>query len=225
LLAKQKEIIGIINLMNTGPRENPMKKKLKGFKIAILASDGFEESEMIKPKKALEKEGAIVHLIAPQNTPLRSWHQNKWHKKYPVHASLGRTKPETYNALLLPGGVLNPDKLRMNKKAVKFMNHFFKENKPIAAICHAPLSLIETKRLKNRKMTSYPSIKTDLLNAGAQWENKAVVLDKNLITSRTPKDIPQFVRTLIKVAVRKINTEKKLVRLKIQDIAAKPFIK
>lgn len=200
--------------------------KLKGFKVAILACDGFEEKEMTVPQKALEKEGAIVHLISPQAGKIKSWYQNKWHKTFPTHARLEKAKPETYSLLLLPGGVLNPDKLRTCKLAIEFIDHFFKKNKPIAAICHAPVTLIETKRLRYRKITSYPSIKTDLVNAGARWQNKPVVVDKNLITSRTPKDLPWFVKTIIKTSIKEkmSRNNRQYKKEKMKEIARKPFI-
>ena len=201
--------------------------KLKGFRVAILACDGFEETELAYPKRALEKEKALVHLIAPKTKKIKSWRDNKWHKSYPINVLLEKAQPKSYDALLLPGGVINPDKLRTSKTAIKFIEHFFKKNKPIAAICHGPLSLIETKRLRNRHLTSYHSIKTDLLNAGAKWENKAVVQDHKLITSRHPKDLPLFIKALIQEFVR----EKDLIKRKnyrkdsLIEIIKKPFIK
>jgi protease I len=176
-----------------------MDKILKNIKVAILLCNGFEEDEMTKPHAALKKAGATVHLITPKGNTVRAWKNGKWTKKYPIDLKLNKAKPGDYDALMLPGGVINPDTLRTDVSAVKFVNDFFKINKPIAAICHGPLTLVETKKLKNRKVTSYHSIKTDLMNAGAHWKNKEVVIDGNLITSRSPKDIPAFNKALIKM--------------------------
>ena len=174
-------------------------QKLKDKKIAILLCDGFEEVEMTQPRKALEKEGAIVHLIVPEQTSVYSFRHDHWGKKFKTDVLLKNAKPTEYDAVLFPGGVLNPDKLRTYKAAVKFAKHFFKNKKPIAAICHGSITLIETDDLKNRTMTSYPSIKTDLINAGVKWKNKQVVIDNNLVTSRNPKDIPAFNKAIIKL--------------------------
>jgi protease I len=175
-----------------------MKEKLKGIKVAILLCDGFEEVEMTKPRAALEKEGAIVHLITPKATYVKAWNHDRWSTKYKVQVKLEKAKPENYDVLLLPGGVINPDTLRTQKAAIKFVKTFFKNKKPIAAICHGPLTLVETGNLKGRKLTSYHSIKTDMKNAGAHWQNKKVVVDGELITSRQPSDIPAFNKAIIK---------------------------
>jgi protease I len=182
-----------------------MQKKLANLNIAILLCDGFEESEMAKPREALKKAGATLHLISPDATEVRSWLHNKWSKKYKVDLKLKDANPADYDAILLPGGVLNPDKLRTYKEAVNFVKHFFKKDKLVAAICHGPLTLIETGYLKGRNLTSYHSIKTDLINAGAKWKNKQVVVDKNLITSREPKDIPAFNKAIIDLLYRENN--------------------
>ena len=174
-----------------------MKGKLQNLKIAVLLCDGFEETEMTKPREALIKAGATVHLITSKAKKVTAWLNGKWSKQYKIDVQLKDAKPNDYDALLLPGGVLNPDKLRTDKKAVKFVESFLKNQKPIAAICHGPITLIETGKLKGRKLTSYHSIKTDLINAGATWQNKPVVIDKNIITSREPKDIPAFNKTII----------------------------
>lgn len=182
-----------------------MKGKLSNIKVAVLLCDGFEEVEMTKPCAALKAQGAIVHLISSKTGKVKAWNHDKWSKQYKVDVKLEKAKPENYDALLLPGGVMNPDKLRAEKSAIKFANYFFKNNKPIAAICHAPLTLIETGKLYGRKMTSYPSIKTDLINAGAVWQNKKVVIDDNLITSRKPSDIPAFNKAIINLFAKKQN--------------------
>lgn len=173
-------------------------KRLKNTKVAVLLCDGFEESEMLKPRNALKKAGATVHLISPNSGRVKGWSHGKWTKPYKVDFTLGKVNPNQYDALLLPGGVMNPDQLRSNKKAVKFAASFMQKKKPVAAICHGPLTLIETKKLKGLKMTSYHSIKTDISNAGAKWQDKQVIVDKNLVTSREPKDIPAFNKAMIK---------------------------
>jgi len=174
-----------------------MTKTLQGIKIAMLACDGFEESEMVEPRKALQKAGAMVELIAPEKNHIKGWKHDRWTKEYKVNVKLENAKPQQYDAIVLPGGVMNPDKLRTYKKAVAFVNHFFNNKKLVAAICHAPMTLIETGKLKNRRLTSYHSIQTDLKNAGAKWQDKRVVIDKALITSRKPDDIPAFNKAII----------------------------
>lgn len=173
-----------------------MIRKLNHKKIAILLCSGFEESEMTKPRQALQKAGATVHLISPESQ-VKGWRHSHWTKKFKVDINLEQADPKSYDALVLPGGVINPDKLRTYKTAIKFIKYFFKNKKPIAAICHGPLSLIETNQLKKRKLTSYHSIKTDLKNAGAIWKNAQVIVDNGLITSRQPKDIPAFNKALV----------------------------
>jgi protease I len=176
----------------------PAGKLLKNTKVAILLTDGFEESEMTKPRIALKKAGATVHLISLKTGKIKGWSHGKWTKPYKVDFTLGKVSPNQYDALMLPGGVMNPDTLRSNKKAVQFVKSFMDKKKPVAAICHGPLTLIETKKLKGVKMTSYHSIKTDIANAGAIWQDKQVIVDKNLVTSREPKDIPAFNKAMIK---------------------------
>lgn len=166
------------------------------FAVAVLVCDGFEEVELTVPKTALEKEGINVDIISPNHT-VRAWNHTNWSKDYLVDILLEDANPNGYGALLLPGGVINPDKLRAIDSAVSFIKHFLEGNKPIAAICHGPWSLIETGQLKGRSLTSYHSIKTDLINAGANWQDKEVVVDKNLITSRSPKDLPVFVTKIL----------------------------
>lgn len=175
-----------------------MGKKLIGMNIAMLAYHGFEEREMTQPRKALEAEGAVVHLISPEPQKIKSWVHGDWSKDYKVDVKLESAKPQNYDGVVLPGGVINPDKLRTHKEAIQFIKHFFKKNKLVAAICHGPQVLIETGQLKGRSVTSYYSIKTDLINAGANWKNKQVMVDENLITSRNPDDIPAFNQAIIK---------------------------
>lgn len=174
-----------------------MKSKLNGKKIAVLVTDGFEQSEMVSPKEALEKAGAEVHIIAPSGEKVRAWDEEDWGETFRVTAPLKKADPDTYDALLLPGGVMNPDKLRRDKRAVDFVRSFVEAGKPVAAICHAPWTLIEAGVVPGRRMTSWPSLQTDLRNAGAEWVDEPVVVDHGLVTSRKPADIPLFIRKVV----------------------------
>jgi len=170
---------------------------LSGKKIAILTENGFEESELTSPQKALEKAGAIVEIISPMNGKVKAWNHDHWSIEVAVDKSIEDARPEEYDGLVLPGGVMNPDQLRKNERAVNFATRFLSMGKPVAAICHGPQLLIETGLLKGRKLTSYPSLKTDLKNAGAEWSDREVVTDNGLVTSRTPKDLPAFNKKMI----------------------------
>lgn len=174
-----------------------MSDTLKNRKVAILVTNGFEQSEFTEPKKALEAEGAQVHVISPEGGKVKAWDETDWGEEFEVDKTLDAANPDDYTSLLLPGGVLNPDKLRANKKAVEFVNSFLEAGKPIAAICHGPWTLIETGAIKGRKMTSYKSIKTDLINAGVNWVDEEVVVDQGLVTSRNPDDLPAFNRKMV----------------------------
>ncbi len=174
-----------------------MKNSLENKKIAILMTDGFEEVEYTKPRKALDDAGADVHVIALKSGKVKAWDTDKWGGEYDVDKTIDSVRADDYDGLLLPGGVLNPDQLRMNEKAVEFVKDFFKQKKPIAAICHGPQILIETGALNGRQVTSYHSIKTDLINAGADWVDEKVVVDEGLTTSRKPDDIPAFIDKMI----------------------------
>jgi protease I len=164
---------------------------LKDRKIAILTETGFEEIELTSPKSRLEEEGATVHVISPSKN-IRSWKEGDWNMDLEADKILTDVKAEDYDGLLLPGGVINPDRLRRNENAIEFIKHFFETGKPIAAICHGAQSLIETGALSGRIMTSFPSIKTDLKNAGVSWVDKEVVVDQGLTTSRSPADLEAF---------------------------------
>lgn len=166
-------------------------------KVAILSTNGFEESELTSPKAALLEAGAEVHVIAPESGVIKGWKDGNWSIEVKVDKVLSDVNPSDYDALVLPGGVINPDKLRLNKDAVAFATHFLENGKPVAAICHGPQTLIETGLLKERQLTSFPSLKTDLENAGANWVDRAVVVDKGLVTSRTPDDLPAFNKKMI----------------------------
>lgn len=170
---------------------------IKGRKVAILATDGFEQSELLEPKKALEKAGAETKIVSPKDGEIKGWSKGDWADKVKVDLSLEDADAEDFDALVLPGGVMNPDKLRANEKAVQFVKAFTDAGKPIAAICHGPWTLIETGILKGKTVTSYPSLKTDLKNAGATWVDREVVVDQGLVTSRNPDDLPAFNAKLI----------------------------
>ncbi|CAM4206516.1 type 1 glutamine amidotransferase domain-containing protein [Gillisia limnaea] len=166
-------------------------------RIAILATDGFEEIELTSPKEAMEKEGFQVDIISTKPGKIKAWDKTDWSKEYEVNYTLDQVKPSDYNALMLPGGVLNPDKLRRSEKALEFVREFFKQHKPVAAICHAPWILIDAEVVKGRKMTSFSSLRKDLENAGANWVDQEVVVDEGFITSRNPDDLPAFNAKLI----------------------------
>jgi protease I len=170
---------------------------LNNRKVAILTEEGFEQVELTSPKEALLAAGATVHIISPQSGKVKAWDKDKWGIEVDVDIVLTDASPDDYDALVLPGGVLNPDKLRQNKDAVAFVSAFLDEGKPLAAICHGPQMLIETGMISGRKLTSYPSLQTDLVNAGAEWVDEEVVVDNGLITSRTPADMDAFNRKTI----------------------------
>lgn len=174
-----------------------MNKKLEGKKVAILATDGFEQSELFEPKKALEEAGAEVSIVSLEAGEIKGWNENNWGKTIAVDVTIDEANAEDFDALQLPGGVMNPDKLRMNKNAVSFIKSFFDAGKPVAAICHAPWTLIEADVVKGKTITSWASLRTDLENAGAKWVDKEVVVDNGLVTSRNPDDIPAFNQKMI----------------------------
>jgi len=172
-------------------------KSLSGKKVAIITENGFEEVELTSPKKALEDAGATVHIVSPQKNKVKAWNHDHWSIELPVDVNISKANPEDYDALVVPGGVLNPDQMRINEDCVSFAKEFLKSGKPLAAICHGPQLLIETGLLQGRNMTSYPSIKTDLKNAGVIWEDKEVIVDHGLVTSRSPKDLDAFNKKMI----------------------------
>jgi protease I len=174
-----------------------MNNDLNGKKVAILVENGFEQVEMTAPREALDQAGAETDLISPQEKKVKGWDNTKWGRSFKVDLPLAEAKADAYDALLLPGGVMNPDKLRMNPQAVDFVKSFVDAGKPIASICHGPWTLIETGAVKGRKMTSWPSLRTDLKNAGANWVDEEVVVDDGLVTSRKPSDIPAFNQKMI----------------------------
>ena len=174
-----------------------MANTLQGKTIAILATDGFEQAELTQPKKALEEAGARTQVISPKGGRIKGWDKKDWGEEVSVDVTLGSADPAKYDALLLPGGVMNPDQLRMIPDAVRFVKHFFEQAKPVAAICHGPWMLVEAGAVRGRTITSWPSLKTDIRNAGGTWVDEEVVLSNGVVTSRKPDDIPAFNRQMI----------------------------
>jgi protease I len=174
-----------------------MANDLNGKKIAILVDNGFEQEELTRPQQALHEAGAQTHIVSPQTGQVKGWEHTDWGDPFPVDVSLDQANADAYDGLLLPGGVMNPDHLRHNEKALRFVKAFFDAGKPVAAICHAPWTLIDAGVVKGRKLTSYPSLQTDLKNAGATWVDQEVVVDNGLVTSRKPDDIPAFNRKMV----------------------------
>jgi len=176
-----------------------MAEQLNGIKVAILVTDGFEQDELLLPRKALDAAGAHTQVVSPKEDQVRSWKFTEWGEQVAVDVALKDASAGGYDALLLPGGVMNPDRLRMEPKAVEFVKSFFDAGKPVAAICHGPWTIIEAGAAKGKKIASWPSLKTDLRNAGAEWINEEVVTDGNLVSSRKPDDIPAFNRAMIQL--------------------------
>lgn len=170
---------------------------LKNLKVAILTENGFEQVELLSPKKSMEEAGVTVEIVSPREKEVRAWDETDWGIKVTVDKTLEEANPADYDGLMLPGGVLNPDELRQNKKAITFIRHFIESHKPIGVICHGPQTMIETELLRGRTMTSYPAIKTDLINAGVKWEDKEVVVDNGIVSSRSPKDLDAFNKKLL----------------------------
>jgi len=170
---------------------------LKGLKVAILVDKGFEQVEMTKPRKALDDAGAATTLVSPQEKKVRAWNFTEWGDEFLVDLPLSQAEPSDFDALHLPGGVMNPDLLRMQPDAVAFVKEFFDAGKPVAVICHGPWTVIEAGAAEGRRIASWPSLKTDLRNAGAEWIDKEVVVDDNMVSSRKPDDIPAFNREML----------------------------
>jgi len=176
-----------------------MSKELQGLRVAILVTDGFEQVEMTAPREALQKAGAETHLISPKPGEVQGMNHDKSGDKFAVDKTLDSVSAKDYDALLQPGGVANPDRLRMIPKAVAFFKDFSEQNKPIAAICHGPWLLVEADVVSGKTLTSWPSLKTDIQNAGGNWVDREVVTDGNLVTSRKPDDLPAFNREMLKL--------------------------
>ena len=184
------------------------EKKLEGKTIAILAADGFEHSELFEPKKALEEAGAKVEIVSLKSGEIKSWKAKNWGESLKVDKVVGEVTPESYDGLVLPGGVINPDLLRADKKAVEFVKNMATSGKPIAAICHGPWTLVEADVVNGRRMTSYNSIKTDLINAGADWVDAEVVSDHGFVTSRKPDDLPAFNKKMVEEFAEGVHTHR-----------------
>lgn len=174
-----------------------MEQSLKGKRVAVLVENGFEQSELLEPRRALLEAGAEVDVVSPQRGKVQGWRHQEKGEQVAVDVTLEDARADQYDALVLPGGVMNPDQLRQQPEAVSFVRHFFDSDKPVAAICHGPWTLIETGAVQGRTLTSWPSLKTDLRNAGGQWVDREVVTDRGLITSRKPDDLPAFNRKMI----------------------------
>ena len=172
---------------------------LQGKKVAILVADGFEQVELLEPKKALDEAGAKTEVVSPASGKVKGWNFSEWGKEIEVDVPLNSTSADNYDALLLPGGVMNPDHLRMIPRAVEFVRKFVDSGKPIASICHGPWTLIEADAVRGRTITSWPSLKTDLRNAGANWVDRESVRDGGIVTSRKPDDLPAFNREMIQL--------------------------
>jgi protease I len=177
-------------------------EQLKGKKVAILVADGFEQVELTEPKKALDEAGAETSIVSPSKGKVKGWQHTEWGDEFPVDVPLGQAKADEFDALLLPGGVMNPDHLRRKPEALRFVKAFFDAGKPVAAICHGPWTLIDAGVVRGRKMTSYETIQSDLKNAGVDWVDQEVVVDDNLVTSRKPDDIPAFNRAIVELFAR-----------------------
>jgi protease I len=175
------------------------QRSLEGKKVAILVTDGFEQVELTEPRKALDAAGAQTSIVSPKQDKVRGWNFTDWGEELKVDVPLAQANADEFDALLLPGGVMNPDTLRMNDQAVEFATAFFEAGKPVASICHGPWMVIETGAARGRRIASWPSLRTDLTNAGAEWVDEEVCVDGNLVTSRKPDDIPAFNREMLKL--------------------------
>ena len=204
-------VIGVIAKSSAAKNELD-GPSLKGKRVAILVTDGFEQSEMVEPRKALNDAGAKTTIVSPQAGQVRGWKSADWGDQFPVDVELSEAKVDQFDALLLPGGVINPDKLRMLPRAVAFVRAFVDGGKPVAAICHGPWTLVEADAVRGRRLTSWASLKTDIKNAGGMWEDAEVVVDKGLVTSRKPDDIPAFNRRMIEEFAKATNKVQPAIR-------------
>jgi protease I len=195
-------------------------KELNGKKVAILVENGFEEEELTRPREALQQAGAETKIVSPAGKEVKGWRHTEWGKTFPVDLALEKANPQDFDALLLPGGVMNPDKLRSNPRALQFVRAFFKAGKPVAAICHGPWTLIDAGVVKGRRLTSNHSIQTDLKNAGAQWVDEEVLVDNGLVTSRKPDDIPAFNRKMIEEFAEGVHKQQPISEFAGREMAA-----
>jgi protease I len=179
---------------------------LNGKRVAILVAEGFEQVELTEPRKALQQAGARAEIVSPEQGKVQGFKHHDKGDEFPVDVTLDRANPNDYDALVLPGGVANPDELRTLPKAVDFVRSFFERGKPVAAICHGPWTLIEADVVRGKEVTSWPSLHTDLTNAGARWVDREVVVDGNLVTSRKPDDLPAFNEKMLELLARSRET-------------------
>ena len=187
-----------------------MEAGLKGRRVAILATDGVEQVELEEPRKALDEAGALTHLIALEEGSIQAMNHDEKGARIPVDRTIADARPSEYDALLLPGGVANPDHLRMDQRAVQFVREFMLSEKPVAAICHAPWMLVEANAVAGRTLTSWPSLQTDIRNAGGEWVDEKVRIDDRLITSRKPADLPEFCQAIVKEFASAIEVTERL---------------
>ena len=199
---------GLLDVHFMNSKRIKMKDKLENKRVAMLATNGFEESELLSPKEALEKAGAKVDIVSLKHGAIKGWKDGNWSKEIKVDVTVEKAMADDYDALVLPGGVINPDQLRRSAEAVEFVRGFFRAKKPVAAICHGPQLLIEADAVRDRKMTSFSSIKTDLKNAGAMWQDSEVVVDKGLVTSRSPKDLAAFNEKMVEEIAEGVHAER-----------------
>jgi len=186
------------------------QNKLDGKRVAILATDGVEQVELTEPRKALDEAGAQTVVVSPKTGKIKGWQHDHWGDEIPVDRELSTVQADDFDALMLPGGVMNPDRLRQNEQAVQFVRRFFELGKPVAAICHAPWMLVEAGVVKGKTVTSWPSLRTDIENAGADWVDREVVTDEGLVTSRKPDDIPAFNRKMLEEFAEGVHAAQRL---------------
>jgi len=187
-------------------------RNLAGKRVAILATDGVEQIELIEPRKALDDAGAVTTVISPKGGSIKGWQHDHWGDEIPVDLALAEARADEFDALLLPGGVMNPDRLRTNRDAVAFVRDVFQAGRPVAAICHGPWMLVEAGVVRGRTVTSWPSLQTDIRNAGGDWVDREVVTDEGLVTSRKPDDIPAFNRKMIEEIAEGVHTSRASAR-------------
>jgi protease I len=192
---------------------------LNGKRVAILATDGVEQVELTEPRKALDQAGAKTVVVSPKSGKIKGWQHDHWGDEIPVDLTLDQARADDFDALLLPGGVMNPDHLRQDKRAVELVKRFYASGKPVAAICHGPWLLVEADVVRGRSVTSWPSLQTDLRNAGADWSDKEVVTDEGLVTSRKPDDIPAFNAKMIEEFAEGSHAGRREVRRSVQPEA------
>jgi len=188
---------GALVHLNKNSKGGVMARKLEGKKVAILVADGFEQVEMTKPRDALDEAGAETKIVSPKSGQIQGMHHADKGDKFEVDLTLDQARPEDFDAILIPGGLMNPDQLRGTPEALDFVRHFFEEGKPAAVICHGPWVLVDAGLVRGRTLTSWPNIKTDIRNAGGNWIDQEVVVDNGLVTSRKPEDIPAFNKKMI----------------------------